>query len=50
MEDESKPKAPEWAKRDLAINERVKEVCNLGITATKAEIDALKKKLRKLVR
>jgi len=41
------PKA-KWEKRGFAINQGMKQVCEMGIIATKAEIDVLKRKLRKL--
>jgi len=46
-EQEEKPQ-PEWEKRDFEINKRMKEVCELAIAATKAEISGLKRKLEKL--
>ena len=42
-----KPKA-EWQKREFVINSKMKEVITLGIKATEAEIEGLKRKLKKL--
>jgi len=39
---------PKWQKRQFAINERVKEICLLGIKATELEIKGLMRKLEKL--
>lgn len=47
MDDKDKPKAV-WEKREFALNEKMKEVCRLGIAATEAEITALRRKLEKL--
>lgn len=49
-EQDKKPDAPSaaWEKREFAINEKMKEVCRLGIVATEAEINALRRKLEKL--
>jgi hypothetical protein len=44
---EEKPQA-QWEKRGFAINQSVKQVCELTIEATKAEIASLKRKLEKL--
>jgi hypothetical protein len=41
-------KKPEWEHRKLAINEKMKNVVRLGVTATEAEILKLKRKLEKL--
>jgi hypothetical protein len=41
-------KPPEWEKRKFAINESMKQVCELAIAATQAEITSLKRKLEKL--
>ena len=43
-----RPEPPKWEKRNFAINEHMKQVCELSITATKAEIANLKRKLQKL--
>jgi hypothetical protein len=53
MSDEPKNETPpkpaaEWQHREFAINGRMKEICHLGIEATRAEITALKRKLEKL--
>jgi hypothetical protein len=52
MDDQEKDKEqkrlPEWEKRNFAINDHMKQVCEIGIVATKAEIANLKRKLRKL--
>ena len=50
MNEEQKPEAPKaaWEKREFAINEKMKQVCRLGIAATEAEIKALRRKLEKL--
>jgi hypothetical protein len=46
-EKQNKPKL-EWEKREFAITNKMKEVCQLGITAAQAEIESLKRKLKKL--
>jgi len=52
MENEDKPeepKAPEWQyKNDFAINSRMKEILQLTIQATEAELAQLRRKLNKL--
>lgn len=50
MDEDKKPEAPKavWEKREFAINEKMKQVCRLGITATEAEIKTLRRKLEKL--
>jgi len=54
MDNEKKPgetqkqEFPKWEKRNFALNEHMKQVCELGIAATKAEIASLKRKLEKL--
>ena len=47
-EDQPKADPPKWEKRQFAINERVKEICHLGIKATELEIKGLMRKLEKL--
>ena len=37
-----------WEKRDFKMNKNMEHVIRLTIDATKAEIDGLKKKLKKL--
>lgn len=41
-------KPPTWEQRPFAINGKMKQVINLGIGATKAEIATLRKKLERL--
>lgn len=51
MSEEEKTDAqpqPTWEKRELAINAKMKDMLKLGITATTAEIEALRKKLKRL--
>jgi len=38
----------QWEKREFAINQGLKKVCELSIEATKLEIAGLKRKLEKL--
>ena len=45
--DKPEPKAV-WEKREFVLNTKMKEVCQLGIEATKAEINTLRRKLQKL--
>lgn len=40
--------APKWEKRELEINNKMRELCKLGIQTTEAEIASLRKKLKKL--
>lgn len=47
-EDEDKKTDPQWEHREFAIHKQLKEVCELSITATEAEIEALRKKIKKL--
>ena len=46
-EHDKKPEAV-WERREFVINEKMKEVCRLGMAATEAEINALRRKLEKL--
>lgn len=51
MSNEQEKKDPPkvaWEKREFVINEKMKEVCRLGIKATEAEIKGLLRKLEKL--
>jgi signal recognition particle subunit SEC65 len=51
MSDEQDKKDPPeiaWEKREFVINEKMKEICRLGIKATEAEIKGLLRKLEKL--
>jgi hypothetical protein len=47
-EEPKKNPQPKWEKRNFRLNEHMKTVCELGISATKAEIASLKRKLEKL--
>lgn len=46
--DEENKSEPQWEKRDFAIYKRMREVCEVGIKVTEAEITSLKRKLEKL--
>ena len=39
---------PLWEKRELAINAKMKDMLKLGIASTTAEIETLRKKLKRL--
>lgn len=48
-QDKNPPKEPpKWERREFAINTKMKEICQLGIKATEAEIKGLLRKLKKL--
>jgi hypothetical protein len=46
--DTEQPQQPGWEKRELAINAKMKDMLKLGITSTTAEIEVLRKKLKRL--
>jgi len=46
--EEEKVEPLKWEKRDFKMNKNMEHVIRLTIDATKAEIDGLKKKLKKL--
>lgn len=49
MSEESEKQAkPEWAKREFKINKQMKDVIQLSVGATEAELVVLKRKLAKL--
>lgn len=48
QQDKETPPEIKWEKREFVINEKMKDVCRLGIKATEAEIKALRRKLEKL--